>query len=747
MKRSNETESHSALPGKKRSRFDDAANSASSELAPQELSSVAAERAALLALAASKQREFALAQATRLAAAAAAAAAAATSTTTNAASSTTTTTGLATTSSSEVPNLRSSNAPPPLLLDSQGRAIDAKGNLIQEERRVAATASIGTKTASVSVTSSSSTTIAKVNPYLSEPAHGDKAGQSEKVNPYLSQRSSALDSGTINKRLARSARGLQFREAGTIAQSAEDLRQSAARAAQYMATREAGGRSRPIVHHGEEEGVEKNHNDPTVSLVVPDDVSTASPPTSTTNANVAVSSTKQISNLPPKPKGSGVVPSIEWWDAVFLSGPRMAAYNSLFGGPGKKAASSAAGAAPSVSSDASAFSYSELSITHQRSHAFVQHPIPVLPHSSSANVEPAKPPVLMLTKEERKKIRRQVREERNKLLEDQIRMGLIKPPPPKVKISNMMRVLKDAAVADPSLVEARIKAEAAKNIQKSRERNEALKLTPEEREERNKKKMCAHDASGPDCAVYRIGDTWLHDKQARYKVDINAKQLYLSGTALSVRHTDALLGGKGLCLLLVEGGKKAVNKMNSLLMRRINWHRLAQEAAEKAKDDMDTDEEGSDNEEENEDDINDPKNIKSHGAGPGGECELVWRGTVPKRFFVSSSSSSSSSSTSGPDVGNGLRFEECKTTLVARKVLETKGLAHFYDIVAANARLAASSSSSSDSGGGGDVNADMEAAWLLGGAEEGLSSAKARLEKEGFVQKRPEEEEDESMSE
>ena len=187
--------------------------------------------------------------------------------------------------------------------------------------------------------------------------------------------------------------------------------------------------------------------------------------------------------------------------------------------------------------------------------------------------------------------------------------------------------------------------------------------------------------------------------------------------------------------------------MNSLLMRRINWHRLAQEAAEKAKDDMDTDEEGSDNEEENEDDINDPKNIKSHGAGPGGECELVWRGTVPKRFFVSSSSSSSSSSTSGPDVGNGLRFEECKTTLVARKVLETKGLAQFYDIVAANARLAASSSSSSDSGGGGDVNADMEAAWLLGGAEEGLSSAKARLEKEGFVQKRPEEEEDESMSE
>lgn len=751
MKRSNEgaADGHSALPGKKRSRFDDATNSAPDLVPEQQSSSVATERAALIALAASKQREFALAQATRLAAASAAAIAAAATT------GLATTTSDVTTTTTTSTNLRSSNAPPPLLLDAQGRAIDVKGNLIQEERRVASTASIGTKTASVSVTSSSSSssstsTVAKVNPYLSAPATSDNTGRPEKVNPYLStQRSSTApqESGTLSKRLARSVRGLQFREAGTIAQSAEELRQSAARAAQYMATREAGGRSRPIVHHGEEEeesvGSERKQKqqDTDKTIISPVDVASgpliivsSGIPTSTTSSTAVVSTVKLLPDVPPKPKSTTMVPALEWWDAVFLPGPRLAVYNSLYTGPGRKAAISAAGtlsSAAASSVDPPALSYTELAITNQRSHAFVQHPIPVLPHSS-ASAEPAKPPVLMLTKEERKKIRRQVREERNKLLEDQIRMGLIKPPPPKVKISNMMRVLKDAAVADPSLIEARIKAEAAKNIQKSRERNEALKLTPEEREERNKKKMCAHDSGGPECAVYRIGDAWLHDKQARYKVDINAKQLYLSGTALSVRHTDALLGGKGLCLLLVEGGKKAVNKMNSLLMRRINWHRLAQEDADKAKEDMDTDDEDSDNDEENEDDINDPKNIKSHGAGPGGECELVWRGTVPKRFFVTSSSSSSSSGSSGPDVGNGLRFEECKTTSVARKVLETKGLAHFYDVVAANARLAVALS---ESGGGGDLTADMEAAWLLGGAEEGLSTAKARLEKEGFVQK------------
>ena len=786
MKRSNESsEIHSsstALPGKKKSRFDNYETTTQiSELAPV-LGSVAAERAALTAIAISKQKEIALANAARIAAALAGA----TSTSSSIGTSVSSSVGLVETTIRPTPQLqRASNSlPPPLLLDPQGRPIDQQGNLIQEERR-AGTSSVVTKGVSNS-SSSTSTSSSSLSSSATATVTSVVVTKPEKSNPYLSQRTATgQQSGTLNKRIERSIRGLQFREAGTIAQSAEELRQSAIRAAQYMATREAGGRSRPILHNDhdgdENENDQLGHttNRPPVAQDAADaasaasavsgksqqaqivtDISMTTSDVSGTNSSTSikteiihasshiVSSTKMI---PLKPKGTSI-PHIEWWDAVYLSPARISLYNSHYTAPGRKAATAAAAIAAtaagtsSLSSSTSAseqsstalvnqpsFSYSELSITNQRSHSFVQHPVPVLPHISTP-IEPNKPPVLMLTKEERKKLRRQVREERNKLLQDQIRMGLIKPPPPKIKISNMMRVLKDAAVADPSLIEARIKAETARNIQKSKERNEALKLTPEEREERNKKKLCAHEASGPECAVYRLGDSWIRDKQARYKIDINSKQLYLSGTAISVRHTDSLLGGKGLCVLIIEGGKKAVNKMNSLLMRRINWHRLAQEAAENAKDEMDTDDEDSEDE-ENEDDVNDPRNIKSHGAGPGGECELVWRGTVPKRFFVQS----------GSDFGSGLRFEECKTTIVARKVLENKGLSHFYDVVAANARLAAASAS--EGGGKGGDSGDMDAAWLLGGAEEALSTVTAKLEKEGFVQKKGREEEgDEDMS-
>jgi len=782
MKRSNESsEMHSsstALPGKKRSRFDNSETTTNqiSELAPV-LGSVAAERAALTAIAISKQKEIALANAARIAAALAGATLASSS---NAiVSSSVGATILPT------PQLqRATNSlPPPLLLDPQGRPIDQQGNLIQEERR-AGTSSVVTKSVSNSSSSSSSTSFSSSTSSSSSSSATTTvtsvvATKPEKINPYLSQRTATgQQSGTLNKRLERSIRGLHFREAGTIAQSAEELRQSAVRAAQYMATREAGGRSRPILHNDHDGDENENENDQLGHTtnrppVAQDAASTASGKSqqahivtdismtkngvSGTNSSTSIKTgIKQPSEnikstimIPLKPKGT-LIPQIEWWDAVYLSPARISLYNSHYTAPGRKAAAAALAAASGTSLSSSStstseqssntalvdppsFSYSELSITNQRSHSFVQHPVPVLPHISTP-IEPSKPPVLMLTKEERKKLRRQVREERNKLLQDQIRMGLIKPPPPKIKISNMMRVLKDAAVADPSLIEARIKAETARNIQKSKERNEALKLTPEEREERNKKKLCAHEASGPECAVYRLGDSWIRDKQARYKIDINSKQLYLSGTAISVRHTDALLGGKGLCVLIIEGGKKAVNKMNSLLMRRINWHRLAQEAAENAKDKMDTDDDDSEDE-ENEDDANDPRNIKSHGAGVGGECELVWRGTVPKRFFVQS----------GSDIGSGLRFEECKTTIVARKVLENKGLSHFYDVVAANARLAAASAS--EGGGEGGGSGDMDAAWLLGGAEEALSTVTAKLEKEGFVQKKGIEEDDEDMSE
>ena len=67
---------------------------------------------------------------------------------------------------------------------------------------------------------------------------------------------------------------------------------------------------------------------------------------------------------------------------------------------------------------------------------YVEHPIPIEPPA-----EPAQPPPqpMPLTKRERKKLRTQRRLAAEKEKQDQIRCGLMAPPPPKVKISNLMQ--------------------------------------------------------------------------------------------------------------------------------------------------------------------------------------------------------------------------------------------------------------------------------------------------------------------
>ena len=71
-------------------------------------------------------------------------------------------------------------------------------------------------------------------------------------------------------------------------------------------------------------------------------------------------------------------------------------------------------------------------------------------------------PAVMLTKKERKKMRRQSRAEALKEQQEKIRLGLMPPPEPKVKISNLMRVLGTEAVQDPTKVEEYVRNQMAK---------------------------------------------------------------------------------------------------------------------------------------------------------------------------------------------------------------------------------------------------------------------------------------------
>ncbi|KAK3058135.1 U4/U5/U6 small nuclear ribonucleoprotein prp3 [Extremus antarcticus] len=189
--------------------------------------------------------------------------------------------------------------------------------------------------------------------------------------------------------------------------------------------------------------------------------------------------------------------------------------------------------------------------------ALIQHPVQLAPPQD--RFIPAPKP-LMLTQQEQKKLRRQRRMADMKEEQAKIRLGLIEPPAPKVKKNNMMRVLGEQAVKDPTAVEARVNKEIAQRASEHVRANEARALTKEQREEKLKAQQAADEAKGVKVAVFRVDD--LSSGKHRYQVDQNAKQHALTG--MVVLHP-------AMNLVIVEGGSHSISAYKKLMLNRVKW--------------------------------------------------------------------------------------------------------------------------------------------------------------------------------
>jgi len=229
----------------------------------------------------------------------------------------------------------------------------------------------------------------------------------------------------------------------------------------------------------------------------------------------------------------------------------------------------------------------------------VEHPIP----KEAPDIQKADPAMpIFLTKKERKKIRTQRRREQEKEKQEKIRLGLEPPPPPKVKISNLMRVLASEAVQDPTKVEAHVRAQMAARQKKHEAANEERKLSKEERTEKKIKKLKEDVSRGVHVSVYRLWD--LSNPAKKYKVDMNAQQLYLTGIALIT---------KELSLVIVEGGPKSQKKFKRLMLHRIKWDEDSAQGIRQDKIDK--------------------KNHEVKADKKMNQCKLMWEGTITERKF------------------------------------------------------------------------------------------------------------------
>jgi U4/U6 small nuclear ribonucleoprotein PRP3 len=285
------------------------------------------------------------------------------------------------------------------------------------------------------------------------------------------------------------------------------------------------------------------------------------------------------------PSGSEAVesyiPEVEWWDEVVIGGGK----GYVCGSGILDITHFRYDHIPPTNADPSsryADSISEL----------VEHPIQLKPPN-----QPTQPQYLKacLTAKERKKLRRQNRRESQKEKAEKIRLGLEKPPEPKVKISNLMKVLGNDAIQDPTRMEAHVRKQIMERMQKHQQENEERKLTKEQKSAKKIRKIAEDTSLAVHVAIYKVKS--LANPSKKFKVHMNAKQLQMTGIILMVDDIN---------VIIVEGGQKQQRFYKNLMMNRIKWgDEIAGQKKDARKDDV----------------------------GQRNECQLIWEGIVSKRSF------------------------------------------------------------------------------------------------------------------
>lgn len=260
----------------------------------------------------------------------------------------------------------------------------------------------------------------------------------------------------------------------------------------------------------------------------------------------------------------------------------------------------------------------------------IEHPIQM-----RAPTDPLTLPYLpvFLTEKERKKLRRTNRREAWKEKQENIRLGLEPAPQAKVRISNLMRVLGNEAIQDPTKIEAHVKEQMAKRLQNHQEANASRKLTADQRREKKEKKLQEDTSTtGVHVAVYRVKD--LSNLSKKFKIETNAKQLFMTGCAVIFKDVN---------VVIVEGGPKQQKKYKNLMLRRIRWEE-------------------------------DVVKVNKHDTAAvqtemRNACQLVWEGTTKKRNF------------------GDLIFKLCPSEIVAREHFRKHGVEHYWDLAYSSAVL------------------------------------------------------------
>eukprot|EP00002_Diphylleia_rotans_P032372 TRINITY_DN6794_c0_g1_i2.p1 TRINITY_DN6794_c0_g1~~TRINITY_DN6794_c0_g1_i2.p1 ORF type:complete len:666 (-),score=204.03 TRINITY_DN6794_c0_g1_i2:163-2160(-) len=336
------------------------------------------------------------------------------------------------------------------------------------------------------------------------------------------------------------------------------------------------------------------------------------------------------------------VPSVEWWDEAILKVPSYPTLQQTDEASDKiqsalrmeddsaevKEESDTVPTVPQTNIMESTY------LRIEKITSFVEHPIPVEP---PLDPDVAPPIALMLTQKERKKLRTRRRLEAAKDLQEKIQAGIIPPPPPKVKLSSLMRVLGNQAIQDPTKIEAEVRQQVEQRKRVHDMRNQQNKLTSEQKKEKFIRKYKEDPTQEHLVSVYRVDD--LSNYKFRSKIELNARKFLLNG---------AMVVADEFSMVVVEGGQKSNRRFSGVMLRRIKWDS---------------------NDDDAEDDEQDDDEQHTGGSQTKNKCVLVWQGVSKKPFFKK------------------FQFHKCQNLEEARQIFKEHNCENFYTMAKNNTNL------------------------------------------------------------
>jgi len=340
---------------------------------------------------------------------------------------------------------------------------------------------------------------------------------------------------------------------------------------------------------------------------------------------------------PIKLKALDLIPDIEWWDSYFLSTDKKS-----FSPYWTKDEEGNWIHDTGVEIKFEDFKISEKDFLKEKITSYVQHPVPIKNEVLEKKNNVILP--VFLTAKEKKKFKRLKRLEKEKEKQEKLKLGLIKPDPPKLKFNNFMKILGDQAIQDPSQVEKIVRKAYQERYLKMIKENEQRKLTKEQRKEKVKRKFERDSKKEVRACLFKIEN--LSCKKNRFRIDKNCQQLYLTGVCLMAKKNNI---NNLPSMVYAEGGPLAIKKLKNLLLRRIKWN------------DSHSQKEMNEEEEEKSEEEN---NFKTDGEYIiTSKCSIVWEGNLKKRYFEK------------------WKMTEVKTENDAKKILGEKGIEHYWNLV------------------------------------------------------------------